>query len=119
MHNFRKLSVWHRAYALDIRIHQNVRRFPRGDTGQLRAQILRSSNSVPSNIVEACRRSSAGFVRYIGESITSADELETHLAHARDIGLLSPAVTAEYASELDQIRAMLFVLKRKEEGGSS
>jgi len=54
MQDFQKIDAWRRAHALSITIQKLVRRFGRAGFSQLRAQLNKSADGIPSNIVAGC-----------------------------------------------------------------
>lgn len=113
MPNHRKLIVWHRANAFSIAVHRIARRFPARGAPGLKSQLLRAVGSIAANIAEgAGRDTNAQFAHFVTIAIGSANESETHLILARGVGFVSAAIGARLDDELDQIRRMLFGLRK-------
>jgi four helix bundle protein len=113
MSNHHKLVVGQRANALSIAVHRAVRTVPRGAAPGLKPQLLRAVGSIAANIAEgAGRGTKAEFAQFVSIAIGSANETETHLILALGLELLSVEVTARLLDELDQIRRMLFGLRK-------
>ena len=113
MQNFRRLHVWERAhqFALDVRIATES--FPRSGYSELKAQLVRAAESIPTNIVEGCGASSRKeFARYLDISIKSTFEVEYQLQLAKDYSILLPNRWESLSSEVVQIRRMLYGLRK-------
>ena len=113
MQNFRRLHVWERAhqFALDVRIATES--FPRTGYSELKAQLVRAAESIPTNIVEGCGASSRKeFARYLDISIKSTFEVEYQLQLAKDYSILLPNRWESLSSEVVQIRRMLYGLRK-------
>ena len=113
MQNFRRLHVWERAhqFALDVRIA--TQSFPRTGYSELKAQLVSSAESIPTNIVEGCGASSRKeFARYLDISIKSTFEVEYQLQLAKDYSILLPNRWESLSSEVVQIRRMLYGLRK-------
>ena len=113
MQNFRRLHVWERAhqFALDVRIATES--FPRTGYGELKTQLVRAAESIPTNIVEGCGASSRKeFARYLDISIKSTFEVEYQLQLAKDYSILLPNRWESLSSEVVQIRRMLDGLRK-------
>ena len=113
MQNFRRLHVWERAhqFALDVRIATES--FPRSGYSELKAQLVRVAESIPTNIVEGCGASSRKeFARYLDISIKSTFEVEYQLQLAKDYSILLPNRWESLSSEVVQIRRMLYGLRK-------
>jgi four helix bundle protein len=112
--SFRKLHVWRRAHAHAVNVRRVTNTFPRFGYSDLKAQIRRSAESVPFNIVEGCGAdSNKEFARFLGISIKSTMELEGQLQMARDDGILSYKRWRELTEETIEIRKMLWGLRKK------
>jgi four helix bundle protein len=116
MQDYRKLTIWQLAHALNLKAHRLVRRFPPGYAGLI-AQIRRSAESVPSNIVEGrYRRTDADFAKFLTQSLGSLMELEYHLLFARDEGLISPAIFESFEKDIEILRRTLIAFIRRLRG---
>jgi four helix bundle protein len=81
------------------------------DYRSLRAQLIRSSNSVPTNIVEGSGQESAkDFIRFLRYSINSANETEYHCYAAYDYGLIPEAQWVKVGKAIEEVRKMLSAL---------
>ena len=114
MADFRKLAVWHRAHALSINVSRATGKIRWRGYGSLRNQMVRSSFSIPANIVEGrALKGGREFARFIGYAIASSSELEYHLLSAHDLGLMAPDDYDSLNSQLVEVRKMLFGLLRR------
>jgi four helix bundle protein len=78
MQNYRKLSVWVKAHALAVAIHELTEQLPRRNNVELVDQMRRASHSVPTNIVEGAGSSTQKeFARFLKIAFASANELES------------------------------------------
>ena len=112
MYPFRKLAVWHRAHELTLGIHEVTERVYRGRYASLINQMRRASMSVAANIAEGCGQvTAAQFARYLTISIGSLRELDYHVLLAKDLGVLPLADFARLDARVDQVAAMLAMLR--------
>src|SRR5262245_22827890 len=113
MQDFKKLRAWHVANEL---MTQVVNRFSgRGSrrVPGLRAQAIRSANSIKTNIAEGSGRSSRPeFLHFIDISLSSTNELEDHLCSARDNGVITAQNYDQLYQRLVMLRRMLISLSR-------
>ena len=113
MSNYRNLAVWHRAVALSVEVHLAARRFPNRGAPGLKSQLLRSIASIPANIAEGAGQSTeAQFSHFVSVAIGSCNEAETHFMLAKGLDLLGQSESQKFLDELDQIRRMLFGLRK-------
>jgi len=111
MQDFRRQAVWHRAHAFNLEVQRVVRTFPRG-YAELKSQLLRAADSIPSNIVEGCGAATRKeLARYLDISIKSAFEVDYRLQFARDDGVLPFAKWQSLTEEVIQIRKMLYAFR--------
>lgn len=69
--------------------------------------------SIPAPIAEGAGRSSRkDFARFISMAIASASEVEHHLMHADDLGVLDRVAAMQLIERVVEIRRMLFGLRR-------
>lgn len=112
--NFRTLAVWRKAHALSLNVKRASRDFHRMGSASLKAQITRSSESIPTNIVEGCfAATQREFARYLDMSIKSTGETEYQLQLARDHGVLSDRSWRALSADTIEVRKMLVGLRRK------
>ena len=113
MQDFRHIKAWQRGHALAIAVHKLARGFTRRGFAQLRSQLTRSAESMPSTIVEGCGAASKKeFARYLDISVKSANETEYHLLEARDHGLISPDDWQRFTAETIEIRKMTYTYSK-------
>ncbi len=113
MQDYKRLTIWRLAHALNLKAHRLVRRFPSGYAGLI-AQIRRSAESVPSNIVEGrYRRTDADFAKFLTQSLSSLMELEYHLLFARDEGLIAGSVFDGFEADIEVLRRTLIAFIKR------
>ena len=113
MQDFKKLRVWHAAHRLALNVEAccDARRFKRRPG--LRAQMVRTADSVPSNISEGPGKANTEFARFLDMALGATDELENHLLRGRDAGLMGPGRANKLIQMTDQVRRMLIRLIQK------
>jgi hypothetical protein len=75
MSDYRDLVVFHKAHAMAKSANKLAISIRSSDYRSLRAQLIRSANSVPTNIVEGSGQESAkDFIRFLRYSVNSANE---------------------------------------------
>jgi four helix bundle protein len=86
MKNFKKLSVWQKAFQISINCFRITTTFPKEERFGLVSQINRSAISVTSNIAEGSGRASPkDYKRFLDYSLGSTFELETQLLIAKEL----------------------------------
>jgi len=114
MQDFQKIDAWRRAHTLSIAVQKLARRFGRAGFSQLRAQLAKSADGIPSNIVAGCSAdTNREFASFLSESIKAANNLEHHLLTAKDLGLISPDVWQKLTAETIEIRKMTYTYRRR------
>ncbi|HWL38636.1 MAG TPA: four helix bundle protein [Gemmatimonadaceae bacterium] len=114
MSDFKKLNVWRKAHGLAINSYECARRMRPTIHSALRNQIVRTSLSIPTNIVEGCgQKSGREFARFLGIALNSANELEYHLMVARDIKAITTTDFASLGSQTGEVRKMLHGLQTR------
>lgn len=106
--NFTDLRFWQRSREWSKRIFQltQLQRFSRDK--RLVAQINDSSESVFANIVEGFGRGTQGeFVQFLGYSLGSLNETQSHLCAAYDRGYLNKEEFGDEFQEGTEIRKMM------------
>ena len=114
MQNFRHLRAWHAAHELSVNITNSFpERYGHRSPG-LRSQIIRSAQSIPSNIAEGCgRNTQAEFLQFVEVAISSANDLEGHLLYARDTRQLGVPSYEAHANRAVVVRKMLLALRKR------
>jgi len=108
MENFRDLKVWVKAHKLTLQIYQQTRTFPRDEIYGLTSQMRRASASIGANIAEGCgRRSDPELNRFVQIARGSANELECHIVHAKDLGFLTAEEFQGLEAKTLEIQRML------------
>jgi len=86
--SFKDLEIYKESYELAIIVNNNVNKLPIFEKNDLGSQLRRCSKSPPANITEgwAKRRFEKEFKKFLDSAIGSCNEMEVHLAMARDLG---------------------------------
>ena len=114
MADFKKLKVWQKAHKLVLSVLTTAGTIRGADDAPLRSQMKRAARSITANIVEGRgKRSDKEFARYLDIAAGSANELESHLIDARDIGALKPKEFVELLDQLIEVRKMLHGLIKR------
>jgi four helix bundle protein len=112
MNYFKELKVWQKAINLVTQIYAESQRFPKEELYGLTSQIRRCAVSVPSNIAEGCgRKTDKDFANFLGTSLGSAFELETHLIIANNLNFMSSNNFKNLESEIRHIQNMIIELQ--------
>jgi four helix bundle protein len=110
--SFEDLIVWQKAYELSEKIDRLTATFPAKEQFELTDQMRRAASSLPTNIAEGFGRWTAkDQAHFYGLARSSGNELKVHLMRAVDRGYCSDVF--EIASLLDEVCAMLYVLRKK------
>lgn len=114
MADFKKLLVWQRAHALALNVNRVAGQIRGSAHVSLRSQMIRAAMSIDANIVEGRgQKSERDFTRFLGYAVNSANELESHLIMARDVGAMKQADFIELLEQLIEVRKMLHGLINK------
>lgn len=103
------LRVYQTAFELALQVHTIAKQFPADERFLLSSQILRSSRSIPANIVEAWRkrRYEQAFVSKLSDTETELCETMFWLDFALALNYVEPelhrSLTAQYESLLNSI----------------
>ncbi len=104
---FTELVIWQRSRKWSKSIYQCTETKPFARDRRLVAQINDSSDSGMSNIAEGFGRGTQGeFVQFLGYSIGSLNETQSHLATAYDRTYLSREIFGQLFQEGTEIRKM-------------
>ena len=108
MRDFRRIAVWEIGHRLVLDVYGATRRFPREEIYGLKAQLRRSSSSIPANIAEGCGRSGdAELRRFMLMAMGSCSELEYHLLLAHDLDLLDAETHQTLSRDTQRVKRML------------
>jgi four helix bundle protein len=111
---FKDLVVWQKAFRLALEVYGLTRRFPPAERYGLRAELCKTSRSIPANIAEGHKRgSTVEYARFLGIAAGSAAELETQLLLARELGYLRAADADRVFALHGEVERMLDALSRK------
>jgi four helix bundle protein len=118
--HYQELTVWQKAMDLAELVYTATDGFPQKEMFGLTNQIRRAGVSVPSNIAEGQgRRSVRDFVRFLGISNGSLQELETQVMIATRLTYMSEqrcSEVIERSSEVGRlINGLIKSLNRQDE----
>ena len=106
--SFRELTVWQKSMDLAKIIYKICKKLPPEEKFGLAGQMQRCAVSIPSNIAEGNKRTTAkDYVQFIRIASGSAAELETQLLLTRDIYGLN---VVEALDLLTEVQKMLQVM---------
>jgi len=104
---FQDLRVWQAAMDLAVDLAALVDKFPR-EMRWLAQQLMRSSESTPSNIAEGFERLLDGdFARFLRMAKASMGETESHLVYACRRRLITDDEYSKVAGECMDVKRML------------
>ena len=105
------LSVFQKAYALSLDLHEKSLGFPKHEQFRgIADQLRRASKGICANLAEGFGKqaySKADFKRFVAMSIGSADEIRVWLSYSRDLGYLSSEQSGRYREDYQTIAKML------------
>ncbi len=106
--SFEDLDVWQQGHALVIVIYDLTKGYPKEEVYGLVSQMRRSAVSITSNIAEGFGRFSikekAQFYLIAKGSLV---ELHNQLLISRDVGYISPEITATTIEQLTRVHKIL------------
>lgn len=107
--SFEELEVYKAAFALQQRIWERSRGWPREETYSLTDQIRRASRSIGANLSEAWakRRYEAHFVSKLTDADGELNETRHWLTTAHACRYLEASVLAELRSDCDAVGARI------------
>ena len=110
--SFQDLEVYKKSKNLFPKIVTVVKKFPK-DGSYLRNQILRSGNSIHSNIAEGFGRSEAEFKQYLTRSLGSNNETISHLEDAYSSKYISHDLSEELIKDYTVLGKQIYTLREK------
>ena len=112
MNYFKELKVWQKSIELVTQTYIITQSFPKEEIYGLSSQIRRCVVSIPSNIAEGCgRKSEKDFYNFLGISLGSAFEFETHLNISKNLGYISIEEFSFLESEIQHVQNMIIKLQ--------
>jgi len=94
--SFEDLEIWKLSHSLVLEIYKVVKTFPKSEDYILTKQIIRSAQSIPTNIVEGMGRfSKKEFLQFLIIFRGSVEETKYHLILAKDLGYLEENIFKE------------------------
>jgi four helix bundle protein len=112
MNYFKELKVWQKAIELVTNTYLKTQNFPKEEVFGLTSQIRRCAVSIPSNIEEGCgRNTDKDFNNFLGISLGSAFEFETHLIICKNLNFINQVDFIFLESEIQHIQNMIIKLK--------
>lgn len=112
MNYFKELKVWQKSIDLVTQTYLKTQSFPKEEIYGLSSQIRRCAVSIPSNIAEGCgRKTEKDFNNFLGISLGSAFEYETHLNISKNLGYISIENFNFLESEIQHIQNMIIKLQ--------
>lgn len=108
MKDFRKFSVWGKAYGLALGIYKATSAFPVEERFGLTSQLRRAGVSIAANIAEGCGRAGDPELRrFFQIAMGSASEVECHLLLARDLCFLPQHEYEGLSEHVIEVKQML------------
>src|SRR5688572_22103116 len=107
--SFNDLEFYKLSYELAMEIFQASKKFTKEELYSLTSQIIRSSRSISSNIVEGWskRHYENKFKVHLIDALGSAGETQNWISFAKDCGYLTEKDFLVYQDQLDHIGKML------------
>lgn len=112
--SYKDLDVYNLSYALAMDVFVLSKKFPKEELYSLTSQIIRSSRSISSNVVEgwAKRVHVKKFKLHLIDALGSTSETQDWISFAKDCGYISNDEFDAYVDRLDRIGKMLFKLHK-------
>lgn len=111
--SYKDLRVWQKAMDLAEAAYRVTEPFPAREAYGMTSQMRRAAVSIAANIAEGYGRGSSGaYLMFLRTARGSLLELETHVAIACRVGLLSDETSQSLTKEADSIGKMLSALIR-------
>lgn len=107
--SYKDLDVYNLSYSLAMEIFLLSKNFPKEETYSLSSQLIRSSRSISSNIVEgwAKRIHEKKFKLHLVDALGSAAETQNWIQFAKDCNYIDENKLESLTQKLDQIGRML------------
>jgi four helix bundle protein len=120
MDDYHRLLVWQQSHALALAVAAALPKRPARRDGPLVTQIIKSSESIPTNIVEGrTADTDAEFARFLKVSHKSSGELNYQLETAAERGVIPGATYDVLRVKLVEVQVRLQAFIRKLEDDDS
>jgi len=118
--DYRRLQVWQRSHQLVLDVYRVTGAIPTAERYGLTSQLRRAALSVPTNIAEGARRTSAKeYSHFLNIAEGSLSETEYLVLVCRDLGYVQPEIAAGVLSEATELLKMLGALRRRVQQSST
>lgn len=109
---YRQLRVWQSGMVVVDKVYDIGDQMPASEKYGLTAQLLKSAESIPSNLAEGYTAGTDGmYFRHVRIACGSAAELETQLLIARRRRFVEPSMVDPVLHRLVQLRRSLYALR--------
>ena len=107
--SYKDLDVYHLSYEVAMEIFHLTKSFPKEEIYSLTSQLIRSSRSISSNIVEgwAKRIHEKKFKLHLIDALGSTAETQNWIQFAKDCNYIDENKLESLTQKLDQIGRML------------
>jgi four helix bundle protein len=114
MDDYHRLRVWQKSHALALAVAAALPKRPARRDGPLVLQIIKSSESIPTNIVEGrTADTDAEFARFLKVSLKSSGELSYQLETAAARRVIPLATYDDFRVKLVEVQVLLEGFIRK------
>jgi len=108
MHDYKKLMVWQKSYALVLLIYKISRFFPDEEKFGMTSQIRRAAVSISANIAEGSgRKSDKSFSYFLKISIGSLAEVKCYIDLAKDLQFMTERNYVQLMELSDEVGRLL------------
>ncbi|MBX5483152.1 MAG: four helix bundle protein [Myxococcaceae bacterium] len=114
MQDYEKLTVFHRADALVLRVYEATRMYPSDELHGIRSQLRRAAVSVAAHVVEGARLATGKeFARHLASAIGSASEVEYLIGLSVRLGYLEKDEALSLRADAIEVCRMLHALRAR------
>ena len=107
--DYRKLNVFHKAYALVLEIYGVLPKMPDMEQQNMTSQLQRAGTSIVLNIVEGCsHQSNKVFLNHLQYSYASCKEVDVILMLAYDLHYIDKELYSGLLRILEEVKASLY-----------
>ncbi len=111
--NYKDLRIWQSSFNLSIEILKITKKFPKDERFNLVSQLNRAAISIPSNIAEGHGRGSQrDFHRFCSIAKGSANEVETQVLIANQMGYINAAESTHLIHQIESVLRQLIAFQK-------